>query len=466
VIQIFGPITESRRVEVIQDLDQASAIGRDYILLVLLSCVIATFGLVLNSGPVIIGAMLIAPLMSPILAFALALIRGDLDRLWRAVVTLLVGALLAVALSAMLGLLASAGAFNFLEELPAEILGRTRPTLFDLAIALAGGAAAAYALAQPHLSATLPGVAIATALMPPVCVVGIGLSQGRTDVAGGALLLFLANFVAIVFASSVIFAGIGFGPLAFARRRVVVSRALLFSSTLLLLVTAPLGAFMVRIVGDAHENVVIHTTLVNELFLVGNNNSLVSFERRWQGDHLDIVATIRAPRSLTFAEASRIQREVAINLQKPVALKLLVVPITMLDPLVPPTRTPTPLPGATAVPTSSPTPSPSITPSPTPSVTPSTTASPSPTPTVTASPTVTPVVYAVIGGTGRRGANLRRAPGLAAVVAALPDGTVVQLVGGRADADAFTWIEVAGPDGRVGWVAEDYLIPYHTYVAP
>ncbi len=263
--RLFGAISESRKAEVIRDLDQASAIGRDYVLLVLLSCVIATFGLILNSGPIIIGAMLIAPLMSSILAFALALVRGDLGRLWRALLTLLAGILLATALSTALGRLASAGEFNFLEELPAEILSRTRPTLFDLAVAVAGGAAAAYALAQPHLSATLPGVAIATALMPPVCVIGIGLSQGRGDIAGGALLLFLANFVAIVFASSVIFAGVGFGPLALAQRRGVVSRALLFSSTLLVLVTAPLGAFMIRIVGDAQENEAIRTILVNEM---------------------------------------------------------------------------------------------------------------------------------------------------------------------------------------------------------
>ncbi len=188
-------------------------------MLAMLSCIIATFGLVLNSGAVIIGAMLIAPLMSPILALSLALVRGDARGMLRAFVTLLVGVGVAIGVSALLGRFVSTSEFNFLTELPEEVLARTSPTLFDLTIALAGGLAASYALAQPRLSPTLPGVAIATALMPPLCVVGIGISQGQAEVRDGALLLFLANFVAIVFSSAVVFALVGFGPLSMRRRQ-------------------------------------------------------------------------------------------------------------------------------------------------------------------------------------------------------------------------------------------------------
>ena len=92
------------------------------------------------------------------------------------------------------------------------MLLRTQPSPFDLVIALAGGAAATYALARPRLSAALPGVAIATALMPPLCVVGIGISLQRSDVYMGALLLFLTNLVAISFASILVFAFLGFRP--------------------------------------------------------------------------------------------------------------------------------------------------------------------------------------------------------------------------------------------------------------
>src|SRR5579875_2902179 len=142
---VVDPVSAQRRTAVVADLADAAEISRDYVLLVMLSCVIGTFGLSLNSGAVIIGAMLIAPLMSPILAFALALVRSDLTQAARALGTLAAGALLAVALSAALGQVVEGSRWNFLAEAPAEVLSRTQPTLFDLAIALAGGTAAAYA---------------------------------------------------------------------------------------------------------------------------------------------------------------------------------------------------------------------------------------------------------------------------------------------------------------------------------
>ncbi len=464
--RILGTITQDRRVEVIRELDKAGTVNRDFVLLVLLSCVIATLGLVLDSGPVIIGAMLIAPLMSPILASAMALVRGDLRRFARSLATLLVGVLLAVALSAGLGRLVSVSEFNFLAQLPSEILGRTKPTLFDLVVALAGGAAAAYALVQPHLSATLPGVAIATALMPPVCVVGIGLSQGHSGVSGGAILLFLANLVAIIFAGSVVFASVGFGPLVISQRRLVLSRALLFSAALLLLMTIPLAGFMVRIVQESRENEVIRTTLAKQLSQLSDGSSLLSFDKQLQEDHLEIVATVRSPRELYHGEVVQIQREVAVALQKPIALTLLIVPITRLNPLIPPTPTPTPPPDATVTPTPSPTSTPVPTPTPTSTPTPTPTPTSTPTPTLTPSPTPTPISYALIEGTTRGAANMRRAPGLTAVIATLRDGTVVELTGRREQADGYTWVEVVAPDGLVGWVVDLYVVPYRPYREP
>ena len=132
-----------------EQLSQASSPDFDYFLMVLLSCSIASFGLVTNSTAVIIGAMLIAPLMSPILGLSLASVAGESNMFRRALVALIEGALLAVALSAIIGWVSHELPFGALLELPSEVLSRTRPTPFDLGIALAGGAAAAYALAQP-----------------------------------------------------------------------------------------------------------------------------------------------------------------------------------------------------------------------------------------------------------------------------------------------------------------------------
>lgn len=458
---VVGQISKSRQDEVIKELDHVSVVSRDYIVLVILSCVIATFGLILNSGAIIIGAMLIAPLMSPIIAFSLALVLGDLAKVGRSLATLLLGVVLAGALSAGLGHMVGSGHWNFLAEMPAEILSRTQPTLFDLVVALAGGAAAAYALARPELSATLPGVAIATALMPPVCVAGIGFSLGRSSVTGGAILLFAANFVAISFASSMVFIAMGFGSRVVSRRQIGIHQAVLLSGLLLLGVTIPLLVFMARIVSDTQQNNLIRTTLIDDLSKVGDS-SLVSFDSRWQADHVDITATVRSSGGLTYDKAQEIQRDVAARLRKTVAVNLLVIPLTRLTPVAPPTVTAV---HVTVVATKVPA---SPTPLPTPTVLPTAVRTVTPTPTAvpTPLPTSTPIAYEAIGGTDQEGANVRRLPGMTAIVAALPDGTIVQLTGERSDANGFTWVQVVLPDGRVGWIASDFLVPYRDYIAP
>ncbi len=220
--------------------------------------------------------------MTPILGVALGLVHGEPRSVIRASSALALGMLLAVVLSTALGQLVIPFGIDRVEQLPVEMLERTKPTLFDLAVALARGAAGSYAR-PPRLSATLPGVAIATALMPPLCVVGLGLALGRTDVAGGALLLFAANFVAIVSASLLVV----LEPRFRALRRAPTARC------------TPCGP----------------------------------------RDQQNIVATIRSPRSLTYHEAIGMQREVAVQLRKRVALRLLIIPETRLDPLVPPTLT-------------------------------------------------------------------------------------------------------------------------------
>jgi uncharacterized hydrophobic protein (TIGR00271 family) len=210
--QWFRPLPTERRTEVLRELDQASSPGFDYFLLVVLSCSIATFGLLTNSVAVIIGAMLVAPLMSPILGLSLASVAGEQRMFQHALIALIEGVLLAIVLSSLLGWVAKVLPFDMLVELPQEVLARTRPTPFDLGIALAGGAAAAYALAQPRLSAALPGVAIATALMPPLCTIGSGISLGNSNVILGAALLFFTNLAAISFAGILVFIALDFRP--------------------------------------------------------------------------------------------------------------------------------------------------------------------------------------------------------------------------------------------------------------
>ena len=548
----FVRIDAARRTEILREIDENAALGQNFLVLVLLSCVIASFGLIQNSAAVIIGAMLVAPLMGPIIAFALALVYGDPRQVARALGTLLIGAVIAVALSAALGAVVTVvGTVDFgAEGLPSEILGRTQPSLFDLAVALAGGAAGSYALVQPRLSSALAGVAIATALMPPLCVVGIGLSQGQIAIWGGALLLFLTNFVAIVFASSAIFTMAGFLPAAGTWRHPLLPGARLINVLLLVPVAALLTIFTFNITQQTQTTATIRATLNRELNR-HRNTSLVSFVQTTSGNAIQIEATIRSPATPRLAEAIRIEAALAASLRQRVALKLLVVPVTTLDPLNPPTLTPTPTLSATLTPSRTPTARPSptsmagalggvpgvatgtpaftppgdtatasprptgratvtstptivprstatSTPRPTGTATPSKTPRPSPThrlsptstptprpsdtatrapsstgtqtpsPTVTRTPlaTATPLAYAVVGGTGGLGVYAYRSPGPSAIVAAQPDGTIVQLTGMQVSRDGYQWVRVVLPGGRVVWIPRKYLVPYRPYISP
>lgn len=179
----------------------------NYWLEIVFSAGIAAFGLVLNSPAVIIGAMLISPLMGPIMATGLALAAGDLYLTLKAIANLAASIALAVAFS---GLIVWLLPFH---SATGEILARINPTLLDLGVALFSGLAGSVAVCRfggSEAVATLPGVAIAVALMPPLCTVGFGLGSGfNTRIMGGAGLLFLTNLVAIVASAFAIFLLVG-----------------------------------------------------------------------------------------------------------------------------------------------------------------------------------------------------------------------------------------------------------------
>ncbi len=208
-------MTDQERAEVIDDLfidedARAPYLWRFFVLL-LLSTLIAALGLVADSVAVIIGAMLLAPLMTPILAVAAALVIADVKALVVSAGILVSGILLAVLVAAAatwVGL----GDLTVASALPSEIVGRTAPSLLDLGVAIAAGLAAGYVLTHRRVLSSLPGVAIAVALVPPLATIGITLELGQSDAARGALLLFVTNLVAIVLSAIVMMRWAGFAP--------------------------------------------------------------------------------------------------------------------------------------------------------------------------------------------------------------------------------------------------------------
>jgi uncharacterized hydrophobic protein (TIGR00271 family) len=171
-----------------------------------LSVVIAVMGLTTNSAAVVIGAMLVAPLMGPIMGLSASLAMGWGIRALRTSALVFVPATGSIALAYLLS------AFVPGNGVTGEVLARTSPGSTDLVIALAAGLAGAYATVRPDISSSLPGVAVAVALVPPLSTVGITLQAGQVGLATGALLLFVTNLAAIVFAGLVVFPLTGFVP--------------------------------------------------------------------------------------------------------------------------------------------------------------------------------------------------------------------------------------------------------------
>jgi uncharacterized hydrophobic protein (TIGR00271 family) len=175
-----------------------------YAFMILMSAGIAVLGLLISSPAVVIGAMLISPLMNPILGLGFSLATFDFAEARRSLGALAMGSALAIAFTWLIVVLSP------LKETTAEILSRTRPNLFDLLIALFAALAGAYAIIKGQ-GGTIVGVAIATALMPPLAVVGYGMATSNAPVFGGALALFITNFVTISMAATVMARLYGFG---------------------------------------------------------------------------------------------------------------------------------------------------------------------------------------------------------------------------------------------------------------
>ncbi|MEM7011372.1 MAG: DUF389 domain-containing protein [Verrucomicrobiota bacterium] len=184
------------RIAVVGRLQVSSRWSFDFMALIALSTMIAALGLIQNSAAVVIGAMLVAPLMTPLLGAGLALVQGNRALIGDCIRSIVYGFLGAL----LVGLIAGFGArgLGLLDGLTSELASRGGPNILDMGVALASGIAAAYCIARPNLTAALAGVAIAAALVPPIATAGISLGIGEFQNALGAILLFATNVVLIV----------------------------------------------------------------------------------------------------------------------------------------------------------------------------------------------------------------------------------------------------------------------------
>ena len=212
--RLFRPVDPSVRRDVLGSLFFTGDRLRPYLfrfsILLALSVIIASYGILADSTAVVIGGMLVAPLMTPILGMAAASVMAWPRRLGETTLLVAIASAGAIALAWLVASFMPEGVFALV--LPNELTSRTEPTLLDLGIAIAAGAAGAYVLVHKDAVSALPGVAVAVALVPPLSVVGISLAFGNYDDAGGAMILFLTNLAGIVLAAMVVFLITGFVP--------------------------------------------------------------------------------------------------------------------------------------------------------------------------------------------------------------------------------------------------------------
>ena len=273
-----------------------------YLVLMALSTMIASFGLFGDSAPVVIGAMILAPLMGPIISLAMGMLRQDGLLIKNSLITIFWGLIVGLFFSIMISLITP------LEVLNDQILARIRPNLLDLGIAVASGIAGAYAYSKEEISKTLAGVAISVALVPPLAVAGIGIGWMDQEVFGGAMLLLGTNLAGITMAAALTFLILGFSPFRLAQRGLLISLGILAAIAL------PLGLSFNKMV---NENMIIQDLSGKEI-----PHGLLREVKVVQIEPLKLSVTILSEDALNENDFKEIKREIEEKIGRTASIEL------------------------------------------------------------------------------------------------------------------------------------------------
>lgn len=302
--------------EIIKDIYSEVDITLGYLLVLTLANLIALSGLMINSVPVIIGAMLISPLMGPFLSFGFAFITGDSSLWTKSGRKIIVGVLLTIFIAAL------ASYISPLNEVTQEIAARTKPNVFDLLIAFLAGTTGASAICTKKNYLTIvPGVAIATAVIPPLSVTGFCLGNGYFTIAAGSFFLFFTNFVAIVLSTCIVIYLYGFRP------RITgdgdakkLKRRLVFLSLVILIISIPLFYTLFQGVSEIKLKKDIEASLKQQ-FNVENRFNLSTYNfNKLERDLLEIHAVVNAVKYMKESDLEQARQRVEGKLKRKVKL--------------------------------------------------------------------------------------------------------------------------------------------------
>lgn len=304
-----------------------------YFVMNILSAIIASYGLVTNSAAVVIGAMLVAMMLGPITGVALAIIDHRMPLLRKSLITVFLGISLVVLVGFIVGWLHKD------QPLTVEILSRTQPTSMDLMIALAGGTAGAYAMVSPHLSVAVVGVAVATALVPPLAASGILFANGEMQMGLGALLLALTNIIAIQFTNALVLWLLGFRRLVDDDYKSNTYWTFLRRNAVTLLLLGVLGTYLtINLQTNAKqqgfESSVKET--INSYFS-DKGNVLTNTQFDKDTSHQVVRAVIRGETTPTFYDVRQIEAIISKDMAEhfpdylPIKLQLRYMPVQVIE---------------------------------------------------------------------------------------------------------------------------------------
>ena len=299
-------VLRRQRFEVVHgEISDGSEPGPRFYILVAVSTLIACFGLIANSTAVVIGAMLVAPLMTPIFGMSLALVRGETHLFGRAVQAEVVGVATSVAMGVILGLI-----WAILMPTP-EMLSRTKPNLFDLLVAILAGFAGAYALIDVKISPALPGVAISTAIVPPLANSGLCLSLGEVSGGIGSFLLFLANFLSILLVASATFIASGMAKIYGEQlsRKAYVRRFGIAIAAFVIIAGFLTGA-LIRSFKERHIDNQIHFALGEELVKIPSAG-LDEVHHYTDKQKLFVLANVHSPAVVTPSRVKMMEEKIS-----------------------------------------------------------------------------------------------------------------------------------------------------------
>ena len=309
----IASVSPERRATVLSDIQVGSRPTAAYYVLLGLSELIAGFALIVGSDATLIGANVVAPLMTPIFGISLGLMRGDLRLLRTAVLAEFGGAAFGAALCFVLGLM------PFMLDPTPVLLAQTRPTLIDLFVAALAGFAGGLAMIDERISPALPGVAIATALNPPIAALGLCLAYGAYQGAWGAFLLFFANVLAVLAVAAVLFVAAGFVTRAEIGSLRGLARRFAPAAIGLVVVTALLTNYLATMVRTLRTTRTI-TAVLDEQLSREPNTALVSLDFSRSKDAVEVLSTVSAPRVISPPRVKQIQDALASQLGGPVRL--------------------------------------------------------------------------------------------------------------------------------------------------